>query len=427
MKTQYPKTPIIGLTATATANVILDVQKILSIEGCLVLRDSFYRPNLQYIVIDALTKDKIEEVAELIKARYKNNECGIIYCLTIKDCEEVSNKLKGLGIKSGYYHAQMEPEKRTKVQQKWYKNEIQVIVATVAFGMGINKLDVRFVIHYSMSKSVENYYQETGRAGRDGEYAECIMFFNFQDVFRASTLMFTERNGVKNVYNMLRYCLEQKMCRKLAIAQHFGDSCDKIVNGNCGMCDNCDISVKANQGEFRRETVIDAAKLLIDVLKILDHASRLDERMTSLKLMDALYGKGSVKLRVKDVSVPKYDRNTTEKIIGFLLIDGYLAEDFHFTPYSTISYIVPGGNIIKSKSLGDETNEELKYSLYKRTDVLKLTGKDVKISTVDSSKKLVLSKETKPIKRKSEDLSICNGIPGKKKKPLVFVLSDDES
>lgn len=337
MKTQYPLTPIIGLTATATANVIVDIQKILNIEGCLVLRDSFYRHNLKYIVIDSPTKDKVNEIAELIKSRFPN-QSGIIYCLTIKDCEDMSVKLQSLGILCDRYHAQLDPEERTEIQQKWSRNVLQVIVATVAFGMGINKLDVRFVIHHSMSKSVENYYQETGRAGRDGLPAECILFFSFQDAFRASTLMFTERNGIRNVYNMLRYALDQVGCRKQFIAQHFGDSCD-IVKDGCSMCDNCDIK---SEDSSRNETKVDAAALLMDVLKILDHASRLDERMTALKLMDAWFSKGNKNLRVEEVNVPKYDRTICEKILGLLLIDGYLLEDFHFTPYSTISYIVPG-------------------------------------------------------------------------------------
>jgi superfamily II DNA helicase RecQ len=123
-----------------------------------MFKDSFFRSNLKYEVHDTSDKDRVEEISDMIKSRF-SGQAGIIYCLTIKDVGEVTNKLRSFGIRSGSYHAQLEPEVRTRVQTAWYNNEFQVIVATVAFGMGINKLDVRFVIHHSLSKSVENFYQ----------------------------------------------------------------------------------------------------------------------------------------------------------------------------------------------------------------------------------------------------------------------------
>ena len=382
MKTQYPKTPIIGLTATATPNVIVDVQKILNIEGCLVFKDSFFRPNLKYEVMDIIgDSGKIEEIANVIQRRF-DGQSGIIYCLTIKDCEEVTEKLRGQKIRAVCYHAQLEPEQRTRAQQKWYNNDAQVVVATVAFGMGINKLDVRFVIHHSLSKSVENYYQETGRAGRDGELAHCLLLYKFADTFRASSLMFTERNGVSNVYNMLRYSLDRSSCRKALLAQHFGDQWE--LSGCGEMCDNCERKGSEEvQGEFEK---INAGPLLDDIDAILDNAARLDERMTSLKLMDAWLGKGNKKLRVETIPTPKYNRQTCEAVVAFLLTDGFLKEDFHFTPYSTISYIVAGAKVVlrSNGKIGKDIYYQIPQSTGNPSKAKKKSSQSVSKSTSSS-------------------------------------------
>lgn len=391
MKTQYPRTPIIGLTATATSNVLVDVQKILNLEGCLVLRDSFYRPNLRYSVIDSSSKEKVDDIADIIHSKFPN-QSGIIYCLTVKDCEDVSRRLNDHNIVCATYHAQLDPQDRSDVQNRWYQNEIKIIVATIAFGMGINKLDLRFVIHYSMSKSVENYYQETGRAGRDGLDAECILFYSFSDTFHITSMMMTERNGAQNVYRMLQYTLDQVTCRKQIVANHFGDACDAIESG-CNKCDNCDFKMN---DKIRSEAIqVKVTELIKDILKLLNHASSLDIRMTALKLMDAWFKKGAPKLRSDDVSIPEYGRDICEKVIGHLLVDGYLKEDFHFTPYSTISYIVPG-----SKSFLD-LRDDLVYMFYKTSLApLKTIKNNAKPHTLARNR---INGMTKSKKRKSKE------------------------
>lgn len=376
MKTQYPNTPILGLTATATCNVVVDVQKMLNIEGCLVFKDSFYRSNLKYQVRDIISNDKIEDIGDLIQTRFPN-QSGIIYCLTIKDCEDVSQKLRSFGIRARPYHAQLEPEFRTKAQQGWYSGQYQVIVATVAFGMGINKLDVRYVIHHSISKSLENYYQETGRAGRDGEVAHCILYYKFQDIFRATSLMVTEKTGVPNVYNMLRYALDKDTCRKAQLAQHFGDSWDPSLCTD--MCDNCD--------ESRKKTYqILMYPLLQDLKKLLAHATEIEERMTALKLMDAWFGKGNKKCRVDSVKVPKYDREVVERIVATMLVQGFLKEEFHFNPYTVISYLNVGPKMI----MMNEKTKDLTVSIK-----IKLSDGSTKTKPTSS-----ISKSSAPAKKK---------------------------
>uniref|UniRef100_A0A7N4P7P5 ATP-dependent DNA helicase n=1 Tax=Sarcophilus harrisii TaxID=9305 RepID=A0A7N4P7P5_SARHA len=333
LKRQFPNTSLIGLTATATNHVLKDAQKILCVEKCFTFTASFNRPNLYYEVRQkpSNTDDFIEDIVKLINGRYKG-QSGIIYCFSQKDSEQVTVSLQKLGIQAGAYHANMEPRDKTAVHKKWSANKIQVVVATVAFGMGIDKPDVRFVIHHSMSKSMENYYQESGRAGRDDLKADCILYSGFGDIFRISTMVVMENVGQQKLYEMVSYCHNMHKCRRMLIAQHF----DEVWNSAaCNkMCDNCckDIS-------FEKKNVTDYCR---DLIKILKHAEKLNEKLTPLKLIDAWMGKGVAKLRVSDVVSPKLPRDELEKIIVHFILQQYLKEDFSFTAYATISYLKIG-------------------------------------------------------------------------------------
>nr|CAD7460401.1 unnamed protein product [Timema tahoe] len=160
LKSMFPEVPILGLTATATTQVIVDTQKMLNIQGCLVLKATFNRPNLYYEVRPkpSVQKECLDELADLLKVRYAGKS-GIIYSTSIKDCEDLMQDLRNRGLRVGCYHAQLEPSLRSKVHVKWMSGEYQAVVATIAFGLGIDKPDVRFVIHHSLSKSMENFYQ----------------------------------------------------------------------------------------------------------------------------------------------------------------------------------------------------------------------------------------------------------------------------
>ncbi|MCL4125052.1 UNVERIFIED_CONTAM: hypothetical protein GTU68_016556 [Idotea baltica] len=271
MRQMFPGTPIIGLTATATTKVIYDVQKILNLQGCLVLKASFNRPNLFYEVRPKPSSQKecVDELSRLLTKEFRN-QSGIIYTMTIKDTEELAKDLKAAGVRVAPYHANLDATVRSKIHRKWVANDYQAVVATIAFGMGIDKPDVRFVIHHCISKSMENFYQESGRAGRDGKPAKCLVFWRFADLSRQSTMVFTENTGLDNLYGMINYCLDAHRCRRHLIADHFDEvwetrDCDR-------MCDHC-----CKSSDLRTLDLSNYGKHLLSLIK---RASSLDVRMT---------------------------------------------------------------------------------------------------------------------------------------------------
>ncbi|XP_018394045.1 PREDICTED: ATP-dependent DNA helicase Q1-like [Cyphomyrmex costatus] len=331
LKSMFPGIPILGLTATAPAKIIVDVQKMLDISGCLVLRAPFNRPNLYYEVRrkPADKETCLAMIENLLKNRF-NGKSGIIYTTTIKDAEQLTTDLRDRGVKVGCYHAMLEANYRSEVYSKWMSGKYQVVVATIAFGLGIDKPDVRFVIHHCVSKSMENFYQESGRAGRDGKKSVCLVLYRLADIFKLSTMVFQDKVGLQNLYKVLAYCLDQTSCRRSLIATHFEENWKE--NDCAEMCDHC------RKPGVRKQ--IDVAQYCRQLYQIMTKAVQNEIRLTALKLVDAWYGKGVSSLRVSNV--PNFTRETGEAIIGYLLINGYLQEDFHFSAYSTISYLKRG-------------------------------------------------------------------------------------
>jgi len=227
LKKKFPKTPVLALTATATEQVKIDVISKLGIEQCYFFLSSFNRPNLIYSVKEKGKRMK-EQMVEI--CRKYSGKSGIVYCQSKKDCEKVSEMLNRENISAAFYYADLKNDHKKKIQEQWMNNKILVIVATIAFGMGINKPDVRFVIHRTISKSLENYYQESGRAGRDGDPAECILFYR-----RSDKLLFMNFNlnnefstteskdfNMKSLLAMVRYGEEKFECRRVFQLEYLG-------------------------------------------------------------------------------------------------------------------------------------------------------------------------------------------------------------
>ncbi len=311
--------PVIALTATATNKVRDDIKKNLAIQNAKDFKSSFNRPNLYYEVRPK-TKGVDKEIIRFIKAN--SGKSGIIYCLSRKKVEELAELLRANDIPALPYHAGMEAAARTKTQDAFLMEKIDVIVATIAFGMGIDKPDVRYVIHYDIPKSLEGYYQETGRAGRDGGEGQCIAFYNSKDVQKLEKFLdgkpISEQDiGKQLLQETTAYC-ESSVCRRKQLLHYFGENYEP---DNCGNCDNC-LSPKKQ---------VEAQSLLITVLEAID---ALKENFKSDYIVDVLLGneKSEVLDHKHDElevfgSGSDEDEKTWNAVIRQAMIAGYLVKD----------------------------------------------------------------------------------------------------
>ncbi|MGB3468311.1 MAG: DNA helicase RecQ [Cyclobacteriaceae bacterium] len=269
--------PIIALTATATPKVQLDIQKNLNMEEADLFKSSFNRTNLYYEI-----RQKTEAKKQLVRyVKEHKGKAGIIYCLSRKKVEEIAEFLRVNDVKAAPYHAGLDSNQRMKNQDDFLNEEVDVIVATIAFGMGIDKPDVRFVVHYDAPKSIEGYYQETGRAGRDGINGKCLMFYSYNDILKLEKFnkdkTVSERENAKFLLEEVASYAESSVCRRKQLLHYFGEEFPK---DNCGMCDNCVHPKEKFDGQQHVEKVIKAVM-------------QTDERFSLNHLVNVLIGKES--------------------------------------------------------------------------------------------------------------------------------------
>lgn len=311
--------PIIALTATATDKVRTDIKRSLGIEDAKEFKSSFNRPNLYYEV-----RQKTTDIDKNIIMFIRQNEgkSGIVYCLSRKKVEELAAVLQANDIKAAPYHAGMDSETRSKTQDDFLMEKIDVIVATIAFGMGIDKPDVRFVIHYDIPKSLEGYYQETGRAGRDGEEGRCIAFYSEKDLRKLEKFMdgkpVAEQDIGKQLLQETAAYAESSVCRRKMLLHYFGE---EYTEENCHNCDNC----------LHPKTKIEATEALLTVLK---SVKAVKENFRQEYIIDFVKGRNT-----DDIVSHKHDRLEVfglgededpviwNPVIRQALIAGYLKKD----------------------------------------------------------------------------------------------------
>ena len=281
IKKYFPKVPVAAFTATATLQVQADIIKLLKLKNPQIVRASFNRPELFYRVEQ---KDKtLDQITAFI--RDHEGQAGIVYRTSRKDVEKTAEHLKSRGIKALPYHAGLPQKTRRKTQEKFNNDKIDVICATIAFGMGINKLNVRYVIHGDLPRSMEGYYQETGRAGRDGLESHCLLLYSTGDMMKIQYHIDNmedeaeKEKAVKNLRRMSSFA-SVNVCRRKQILEYFNENTDE----NCGSCDICTDEVE------RVNATIDAQKLM-------SAAVRTGERFGLVHIVDVVYGADTEKIR----------------------------------------------------------------------------------------------------------------------------------
>ena len=332
VRSRFPGVPYMALTATATENVKVDVMHNLGMESATPFSQSFNRPNLYYEVRQkkgkSKAKDFLEDIATLIHTTYRNLT-GIVYTLSRKKCEQLAEGLaQHHRISARHYHAMMSPEEKKAVQLDWQQGRVKVVVATIAFGMGIDKPDVRFVVHHTIPKSLEGYYQETGRAGRDGKKSGCYLYYGYSDTTVLKDFIYKSEGSEEQkerqrqmLSKMVQYCENRSDCRRVQVLAYFGET---FSREDCdGTCDNCKSDATFEAVDFSLQ-----ARAALGVVKQIQ-----DGHFTLTHCLDVLRGAASIKkknLGHEDLqefgSAKDIPRGDIERVFYRLLMENALAE-----------------------------------------------------------------------------------------------------
>lgn len=370
LKNNFPNIPVVALTATADKPTRADIAKSLALVNPFIHIASFARPNISIDVYPAA--DRYNFIYKFIKSR--PHESGIIYCLSRKDTELVAGKLKQAGINAAAYHAGMQPDVRSSTQDAFINDDLQVVCATIAFGMGIDKPNVRFVIHYNMPRNLEGYYQEIGRAGRDGLASRAILFYGPSDIINYRNMMdgnemSEERKRVvmQKMHRMLQFC-ETIHCRRRVLLNYFSEP----YNDDCHNCDNCRIHRKLIDG-----TVI--------AQKALSAITRVGQKEPIAVIIDVLRGAKTRLMNERGYNLlPTYGKGhdlTTEQWRDYII---------QLINLGLVEQAIEHNNILKLSPL---SNEVLKNG--QKVDLSEVTGQDKTEDGIWTSKGSANNKQAK--------------------------------
>lgn len=390
----FPKVPIMCLTATCGPKVLKEILEIIDLPPTtepdnaapgrtIYFTAPLFRPNLMYRVVQRPQQAKAanEAIVDYI-LQHHAGESGIVYCLSQSDTEATAKALVELSkgrIATGCYHAGLDDGSKQSIHTHWRTGKIQVVCATIAFGMGIDKPDVRFVIHACISKSLDGYYQETGRAGRDGERSDCLLFYRPQDAIRMSSLVASEPTGAEKLAAMLEYA-QSARCRRQLFAEYFSDMFDKSDDQRgkaCGICDNCT--------GHHQELLIDARKEMYQLLAVLAEMNRQGGRITLTSLSDVARGLGggkfnldpnspdsgskgkakanaSNKAGVVDIQAAAggritLHRDVVDRLIVHGILSGWIGQAYQATAYTVNVYLRTGSKATRFLRHGKEVIE----------------------------------------------------------------------
>uniref|UniRef100_A0A8D8LAU0 RecQ-like DNA helicase BLM n=1 Tax=Culex pipiens TaxID=7175 RepID=A0A8D8LAU0_CULPI len=428
LREQFPTIPVMALTATANPRVRIDVLKQLGLgRNTKWFLCSFNRPNLKYIIRPKQGVATKAEIMELIKKKFPR-ATGIVYCLSKKDCDQLSAEMRSAGIKAKSYHAGLGDAEREATQKDWITDKIKVVCATIAFGMGIDKPDVRYVIHHSMPKSIEGYYQEAGRAGRDGELATCVLFYNYSDMLRYRKMMDHDSSipfeakqvHLHNLFRMVNYCENVADCRRTQQLDYFAEhfTREQCLENRASACDNC-----LMQNEYK---TVDATDDCIAIAKSVRDLCAGRNRFTLLHLVEVFKGSEQKKIMENGHNRTAYhgrlkawDRSDIQRLMHKLVIEDYLKEDLIFSNDIPQAYIKIGSRI--EKLMNREVR--ISFSLKEKT-----AGKRVQQIDVGNEQKQLDTQSNAQIKELQERcyndlLEICRSLAAQKNVTLASVMN----